>query len=68
MFIFPDRENTGNLLKYIYLPPTRGNFEILKIKGCTKVVVGCLKDVFNFVVNFELANWEMECSHCDYSL
>ena len=34
-------------------------FELLKILKI-KSVVGCFCDLFTFVVNFELVNWEME--------
>ena len=36
---------------------TRKIFEVLKIKGCTRVVVGYFHDLLTFVVNFELMNW-----------
>ena len=50
MFIFPDRENTGNLPKILKLgfytgnlPPTQG--KVWKIIECTRVVVECFCDV-----------------------
>ena len=68
MFIFADRENTGNLPKKIknlflhwkFTSSTRKVFQVLQIKGCTKFVAGCFHGLLVFVVNFELVNWEME--------
>ena len=61
MFIFLDRERTKNIPKYIkacfytrILPPKRENFVVLKIKGCTPVVVGFCYDLLPLVANFEL--------------
>ena len=68
MFIFPDRENTRNFTRIInyvfiweiYLHQTQ-YFEVLKSKGCTKVVVECCYNKDNmrynplaFVASFEL--------------
>ena len=38
----------------------REKFDVLKIKGCTRVVLGYFHNLLTFVVNFELVNWEME--------
>ena len=63
MFIFPDRENTRNFTRIIweiYLHQTE-YFEVLKSKGCTRVVVECCYNKDNmrynplaFVANFEV--------------
>ena len=47
MFIFPDRENRGNLPTNInflhreFTPNTKKFLRVLKIKGCTRTVVWC---------------------------
>ena len=61
MFIFLVRERTRNMLKDIksmflhkeFTAKTE-NFIVLKIKGCTPVVVGCCYDLLPFVANFQL--------------
>ena len=59
MLIFPDRESTRNLPKNCFRLEIclqhGGNFEVLKIKGCT-VVVGCYYNLLSFVANFELGD------------
>ena len=68
MFIFPDREKTGNSAKkyfknlFLHREFTlthKKSFEVFKIKGCTRAVMGCFYDLLTFVVNFELINWEI---------
>ena len=57
MFIFPDKENTRNLpnnIKKLFL--RRDYFEVLKIEGCTRVLVGCFSDLLTFLVNFLLGD------------
>ena len=60
IFIFPDRENSGNLPKTIKnmfyrgnLPPAQGQFECFKDKEYTKIVAGCCHDIWAFVALME---------------
>ena len=63
MFIFPDRENTGNLPKtikdmFLYrqftfqIQPVKENFEVLKIKECAWALVRCHYNLLAFVIIF----------------
>ena len=58
MFIFPDRDNMGNLQKYVF---TEGIWlqyrqNVFKVRGHTRFVVGCCCNVLAFIGNFELGN------------
>ena len=64
MFIFLDKKKTGNLtppkkkkiLHIEFSSQHRENFEVLIIKGYTRVVVGCSHSVLVFETNFEFGD------------
>ena len=84
MFIFPDKENTGNFqtektreicqnIKNMFLhraftPQHSDNFEVITTKRCFRVVLECRCFPLAFEANFEMGNDRMEWSFSTSSI
>ena len=61
MLVSPDKEikggeNTKNTIFTQGVAPKQGIFEVLKIKGHTRIVAGCSYNILPFEANLELGD------------